>query len=134
MGARDAATPLLSYPSLAPTGRTGDEILAGMLGMRRTGDLPTWQFSAQGMSTRAIAPTVGVQHSAVAKDLRRAGVSDGHTSPEPEPLDDYRRRTLADAETNSRIVKLTGPPQGHDKTPRGTNPRGSAVSGSAGLR
>ena len=40
-------------------------------------------LSAQGMSTRAIAPTVGVQHSAVAKDLRRAGVSVGHTSPAP---------------------------------------------------
>lgn len=35
----------------------------------------------QGMSTRAIAPVVGVQHSAVAKDLRAVGVSHGHTSP-----------------------------------------------------
>lgn len=43
-------------------------------------------LSAQGMSTRAIAPTVGVQHSAVAKDLRReSGVSGGHTSAEPAP-------------------------------------------------
>ncbi len=40
-----------------------------------------------GMSTRAIAPVVGVQHSAVAKDIRRAGVSDGHTSPAAEHVD-----------------------------------------------
>ena len=39
-------------------------------------------LSARGMSTRAIAPTVGVQDSAVRKDLRRmAGGSDGPTSP-----------------------------------------------------
>gem|GEM_PF-5668211 len=36
--------------------------------------------SHEGMSTRVIAPIVGVQHSAVAKDLRKSGVSDGHTS------------------------------------------------------
>lgn len=39
-------------------------------------------LAEQGMSTRAIAPIVGVQHSAVAKDLRAAGVSPGHTSPD----------------------------------------------------
>lgn len=60
-----------------------------------------------GMSTRAIAPVVGVQHSAVAKDLRRAGVSDGHTSPEPESLDEYRGRVLADAEATGKVVRLT---------------------------
>lgn len=38
-------------------------------------------LAEQGMSTRAIAPVVGVQHSAVAKALRAAGVSVGHTSP-----------------------------------------------------
>lgn len=77
-------------------------------------------LSAQGMSTRAIAPTVGVQHSAVAKDLRRAGVSVGHTSPAPAEvidhatgevldLDTHRREVLTDAEQNGHIVALTGP-------------------------
>ena len=77
-------------------------------------------LSAQGMSTRAIAPTVGVQHSAVAKDLRRAGVSNGHTSPEPaEGIDIVTGEVIPvifpatdvsgrEAETTTEPVKVTG--------------------------
>ena len=59
-------------------------------------------LSARGMSTRAIAPTVGVQHSAVAKDLRRAGVSDGHTSA-PERIDYATGEVLVDSEPSAAV-------------------------------
>ena len=52
------------------------------------------------MSTRAIAPVVGIQHSAVAKDLRREGVSSGHISPAPtgdDGLTDTERDDMAPA-------------------------------------
>lgn len=68
-------------------------------------------LSAAGMSTRAIAPTVGVSQSTIRDDTQ---VSRNY-SPEPEPspaeesLDDYRKRVLEDAETNHKIVRLTGP-------------------------
>lgn len=57
------------------------------------------QLNAAGMSTRAIAPIVGVQHSAVAKDLRKQGVSNGHTlEAETERLTDEP----------GQVIKLTG--------------------------
>lgn len=47
-------------------------------------------LSAQGMSVRAIAPTVGVTKSQAARDVSHVG------TPEPESLDEYRGRYLAD--------------------------------------
>lgn len=65
-------------------------------------------LSAQGMSTRAIAPTVGVQDSAVRKDLRRiAGGSNGPTSPEPESMDEYRGHE-ATGRTLAMVVQHSG--------------------------
>lgn len=51
-------------------------------------------------STRAIAPTVGVSHPTVIAD-QRAGGKSLTTSPEPESLDEYRGRALADAASAS---------------------------------
>ena len=73
-------------------------------------------LSAQGMSTRAIAPTVGVSQQAVAKVLRHPDVTT-KLSPEPESLAEYRGRVLRDAETNHKIIKLTGPESVSDPTP-----------------
>lgn len=73
-------------------------------------------LSAQGMSTRAIAPTVGASRMAVHRDLV-AGVTERDTSPaEPESLDEYRGRVLSDAETNRKVIKLTGPESVSDPT------------------
>ena len=75
-------------------------------------------LSAQGMSTRAIAPTVGAGVMTVSDDrkaLRAAGVRTPYTS-EPESLDEYCGRGRADAETNQRVVKLTGPESVSDPT------------------
>ncbi len=78
-------------------------------------------LSAQGMSTRAIAPAVGVSQQAVSKTLRRPEVTTG-LSPEPKgtgftpgwrPSDQLR-----EAERNgNRIIKLTGPNSISDPTP-----------------
>lgn len=65
------------------------------------------QLSAAGMSTRQIAPVVGVQYSAVAKDLRNAGVSTGHTSPEP-PADDARDFTDYGLPKSEKIIGQDG--------------------------
>lgn len=74
-------------------------------------------LSAQGMSTRAIAPTVGASRMAVHRDLV-AGVTERDTSPAaPESLDEYCGRVLADAETNHKVIKLTGPESVSDPTP-----------------
>ena len=76
-------------------------------------------LSAQGMSTRAIAPTVGAGVMTVSDDrkaLRAAGVRTPYTS-EPESLDEYRGRVLADAEANHKVIKLTGPESVSDPAP-----------------
>jgi len=61
-------------------------------------------LSAQGMSTRAIAPVVGVHDSRVRQIRREVG---NDYPPEPESLDAYRHRVLADAESTGKVVKLT---------------------------
>lgn len=74
-------------------------------------------LSAQGMSTRAIAPTVGVSYDTVHKDQRRQASDDLTPAPERiDPatgevldLDTHRREVLTDAEQNGHIVALTGP-------------------------
>ncbi|MCT1459909.1 hypothetical protein M3G03_10235 [Aestuariimicrobium sp. p3-SID1156] len=68
------------------------------------------ELCAAGMSTRAIAPIVGVSARQAAYDAG-AGVQSLHTSPDPEPesLDEYRARVLNEAEANGDTIKLTGP-------------------------
>lgn len=74
-------------------------------------------LSAQGMSTRAIAPTVGVSQQAVVKALRHPDVTTKLSPAEPESLDEYRGRVLADAEATGKVIKLTGPESVADPTP-----------------
>ena len=57
------------------------------------------RLTEAGMSTRAIAPAVGVSHMQVSND-RKAGVKDVYTSA-PDPL--------AEEKADGRVVKLTGP-------------------------
>ncbi|SKF61474.1 Uncharacterised protein [Mycobacteroides abscessus subsp. abscessus] len=81
-------------------------------------------LAAQGMSTRAIAPTVGAPRETVRRDthLTQSGSPDqslnsatrerlNHETGElvPETLDDFQRRVLTDAERTSTRVPLTGP-------------------------
>lgn len=77
-------------------------------------------LSAQGVGPRAIAPVVGVTDRRV-RQIRGEveqgqGGNDFHPA-EPEPLDEYRGRVLADAETNHKVIKLTGPQSVADPTP-----------------
>ena len=69
-------------------------------------------LSAQGMSTRAIAPTVGVSEATAWRDTQVLH----DEAPEPESMDEYRGRVLADAETNHKVIKLTGPESVSDPT------------------
>ena len=76
-------------------------------------------LSQAGMSTRAIAPTVGVRSDqTIRADLTK--VRDDHAPARehlnqetgelaPETLDDFQRRVLTDAERTSTRVPLTGP-------------------------
>lgn len=117
---------------LKPTEGLAIEIRRQLVGM----------LSSAGMSTRAIAPTVGVSNYTVNKDQQvlddltpelepdaalTAAVTPRYSSPEPEhidpatgeieTLDDYRARVLTDAEATGKIIKLTGPQSVADPTP-----------------
>lgn len=72
-------------------------------------------LAGEGMSTRAIAPIVGVQHSAVAKDLRRSGVSTGHTSSSgpSAPSAPSPESTVRDSRTVEPSYPATVPPVEH---------------------
>lgn len=71
------------------------------------------------MSNRAIAPTVGVSEPTARRDAQQVRHSDApkperidHETGEvldPEPLTDWRLRTLKDAEATGAVIKLTGP-------------------------
>jgi len=80
------------------------------------------ELTKLGLSTRAIAPVVGVHDSRV-RQIRREVGNDYPPEPEPDPapdpesLDAYRHRTLADAEATHKIVKLTGAQSVADPTP-----------------
>lgn len=85
------------------------------------------ELSAAGMSTRAIAPIVGVGNKTVARDIaatvspdtvdpdRKVISLDGRqrpaTQPKPEPadLDEWRGEVLHQAEEDGEIVRITGP-------------------------
>lgn len=78
--------------------------------------IPMVQMLAdKGMSTRAIASVVGVTHETVAQDIKSPVRN--LTPAEPESLDEYRGRVLRDAETNHKVIKLTGPQSVADPTP-----------------
>ena len=55
------------------------------------------------MSTRAIAPAVGVSNKTVSTDLR-TGVTSGNTSPDPETP-----ASLAEDVEEGRVIRITGP-------------------------
>lgn len=71
------------------------------------------ELAASGLSTRAIAPIVGASKSTVSDDL--SGVQNRTPEPEPdddepaEPLPDWRRRKLREAEDTGNPVPITGP-------------------------
>lgn len=87
------------------------------------------ELSAAGMSTRAIAPIVGVSQQQVAKDRREADRLTPEASvdpdrkvmsldgrqrpatqpPHPAPLDEWRGEVLHLAEETGEIVRITGP-------------------------
>lgn len=78
------------------------------------------ELSEQGMSTRAIAPIVGVDNKTVHNDLKR-GVE--NSTPESnidystgEVSDSFMAERLGQAETNNEVVKLTG--EGSVSSPR----------------
>lgn len=73
-------------------------------------------LSAQGMSTRAIAPVVGITDRGVRKSIA-AQVGTRFPPDESESLDECRGRVLADAEATGKVVKLTGPQSVTDPTP-----------------
>lgn len=73
-------------------------------------------LSAQGMSTRAIAPTVGVSVATAKRDVQVAQPEPPAAHERVDPatgevldLDTHRREVLTDAEQNGHIVALTGP-------------------------
>jgi len=105
----------LGYPSWTAyiADLFGDEPLR----LPRDARIPMSNMLAEkGMSTRAIGSMLGVHHDTVATDLR-AGVGNPTPEPEPESLDEYRGRVLRDAETNHKVIKLTGPQSVADPTP-----------------
>ena len=57
---------------------------------------------------------MGVSNKTVSLDLRDDVLP--QVTPEPESLDEYRGRVLADAETSHKVIKLTGPESVSDPT------------------
>ncbi|AMS04626.1 hypothetical protein DUY81_08610 [Acidipropionibacterium acidipropionici] len=104
------------------------------------------ELSAAGMSTRAIAPIVGVDQSRVARDvqvMRSASPAASGTTehglpttdrivgmdgkqyrrPEPRSLDEWRGEVLHQAEETGEVVKLTGPKSVADPSGRQQSPK-----------